>query len=330
VGGDSDDSHAPTPAVTPDATATPDAAGMPEALLLSLLDHLPSAVTVWDSQLRLRFANKAGLQLLGATDRSEVLGRRWMTLVPDWLRRSVREPISNALNGQRTTLDRRVLGPDHARGHVQITFAPFDHALIERGFLVELLDITHRATTEIALRRHAEELAVSAAGWQRRANTDQLTGLVNRHHLERIVNEAELTGYLRALLLLDLDGFKDVNDVYGHLAGDEVLVEVANRLRTHVRAPDSVGRLGGDEFVVFVPLVEAAEHVEILAQRLYDEISRPIPVLQGTHNVTIKASVGVVLDTDGEGSPRFVSLLADADSRMYQAKQAGTGIWRPP
>lgn len=304
-----------------------EASAWPDDLLLSILDHVPAPITWWDSSLHLRFANSAAVELFVADSRDALIGRRWLELVPTSWKQACRECIATVLDGSACSMERRLqVGAGRSR-HVQITFTPYLVNDRVNGFSAVMHDVTHRAAAESALRRRAEELAATAASWQHRANTDQLTGLTNRHHLAQLVNDTTQDGVARALMLIDLDGYKEVNDVFGHAAGDEVLIEVAERLRSHVRAPDVVARLGGDEFVVFLANLVQAGDAEALAQRLIDTLNAPVPIGQDTATVSVRASVGVAVDTRSHDRPRFVGLLADADSLMYEAKQHGNQ-WR--
>ena len=152
-----------------------------------------------------------------------------------------------------------------------------------------------------------------------RARTDPLTGLGNRRRLE----EATARLLLRqegplSVLFLDLDGFKGVNDGRGHLFGDQLLVEIADRLRSGVRADDLVVRLGGDEFAVLVPGL--ATHASDVARRL--QAAMRVPVQLTGRPVTVTASIGVA--TSGTAGRRDAEeLLRNADLAMYQAKATG-------
>jgi diguanylate cyclase (GGDEF)-like protein/PAS domain S-box-containing protein len=162
---------------------------------------------------------------------------------------------------------------------------------------------------------------------------DALTGLPNRllfmdrleHALKRARRRPE---YRFAVLFLDLDRFKDVNDSMGHLAGDELLVAVAKRLESSVRATDTVGRIGavhtvarfgGDEFTVLVEDLRQPVDAVLVAERLLAELVRPFTV--AGHEVFTTASIGIVSDT--RGYERGEELLRDADTAMYRAKEHG-------
>src|SRR6185295_12392227 len=127
--------------------------------------------------------------------------------------------------------------------------------------------------------------------------------------------------YLFAVLFLDLDRFKIINDSLGHAAGDELLVTVAHRLNECLRAVDTVARLGGDEFAVLLDDIQDTVEALHIAQRLQDEIKLPV-MLEG-EEVFVTASIGIALNLSGHNNPE--SILRDADSAMYQAKQNGKG-----
>ena len=151
--------------------------------------------------------------------------------------------------------------------------------------------------------------------------TDPLTGLVNRSGLDEAI-----IGALRqrvALLLIDLDAFKPINDAYGHAAGDTVLVEFAHLLRSAVRVQDVVARIGGDEFVVLLPNTDAAEQAGAVAQRILMTLAAN-PVRINDDVVPIRASIGLTVDAPGD---RAQDLLRRADVAMYQMKRAGTHAW---
>lgn len=149
------------------------------------------------------------------------------------------------------------------------------------------------------------------------ASHDSLTGLSNRARFSEALQLVAGSGQPFALLFIDLDGFKAVNDTHGHAAGDAVLVEVADRLTAAVRPLDSVARFGGDEFAV---LLVDTETPEVVADRIMADLAQPIALTDGS--VTIGCSIG--LTRGGEGSTAD-DLLRDADSAMYRAKQSGKG-----
>jgi cyclic di-GMP phosphodiesterase Gmr len=173
-------------------------------------------------------------------------------------------------------------------------------------------------------RRHAVAIAVDVteqrraeAALRRQAQTDPLTGLLNRAALEAMLPDHldPRSGLGCGLLFCDLDGFKAVNDTLGHAAGDAVLNEVAKRLTSTVRAGDLVARLGGDEFVVLLPALGAIQ-VRALAARAERVVSRPIRLAEGQARIGV--SVGVRVAAPGENP---ATVLADADAAMYGVKR---------
>ncbi|HVT20863.1 MAG TPA: EAL domain-containing protein [Mycobacteriales bacterium] len=169
--------------------------------------------------------------------------------------------------------------------------------------------------TDITTRKQAE------LGLRRLAHTDPLTGLANRlslaDRIELAVDGLAASSPGIALLMLDLDGFKAVNDTYGHAIGDELLTMVARRLRGSLRPSDLVARLGGDEFAV---LLERVDHHQALAaaQRLLIAVNAPFAFSRGT--ISLSASIGLCHASDARGT---LDLMRDADVAMYRAKADG-------
>ncbi|AJP58677.1 diguanylate cyclase [Pandoraea vervacti] len=160
------------------------------------------------------------------------------------------------------------------------------------------------------------------------ANHDPLTGLPNRAYFEsrltQALGEARELGTHVALLYLDSNRFKDINDQLGHDAGDAVLVAIAQRLRQPLREGDLVARLGGDEFAVMLPGVRQTSNAVRLAQTLLSSMEKPI-ALPGGDDLVTSMSIGVALyPTHAHDAS---TLLRAADAAMYQAKRAGLGTW---
>ncbi len=156
------------------------------------------------------------------------------------------------------------------------------------------------------------------------ASHDSLTGLMNRRGLDRVLREAGESGEALGLLLLDLDGFKLINDRHGHQAGDDLLKQVAMRLKGVVRPGDSVARLGGDEFALVVRSVEDAAALSEIADRAVSVVMAPF-MLMG-QLVTVGASVGVSVKSEQDTTPWTAEVLTRAaDQALYGAKRAGKG-----
>jgi len=184
-------------------------------------------------------------------------------------------------------------------------------AVLIGGFLTAQQMLAQRA-----LARIADRLAQSEAHFRTMAHTDALTGLANRRELLRVLEEEASGGPACVLLSIDLDGFKNINDIRGHDVGDAVLIEVARRLVGNVRPGDCAARLGGDEFAVLT-WARPSEAMTV-ARRLLNVLNRPFELPSGT--VFVSASIGLAgcLEADS-----IDSLLRNADLALRAAKQSG-------
>ena len=188
----------------------------------------------------------------------------------------------------------------------------------EQGQITALLMIAYDVT---ARRQMVAEMT-------QMAYTDRLTGLANRGQFERELRRALLEARRRqtelALLFIDLDRFKPINDTHGHAMGDRVLCEVAQRLKAATRTADVVARLGGDEFVVLLPALNVTSGCEVVAEKILQALCEPM-VIDGLL-LRVGASIGVVTYPDGGDDAE--TLIHKADLAMYQAKQAGRNCFR--
>jgi len=196
-------------------------------------------------------------------------------------------------------------------GNVAATWVAHQAVKLGDGVSVTGRDITQRKLIEAQLRSRAEN--------------DVLTGLPNRtlffERLEQMLAKARKKHSGVAVLFLDVDHFKQVNDTHGHAAGDAVLIEFAHRLRKSVRAPDIVARLSGDEFAIMVGELDEIGQVEHVAAHIVDALSAPFE-FEDKH-LSISASIGIGFSAHGLESAQ--SLVARADRKLYQAKAAGRG-----
>ena len=172
-----------------------------------------------------------------------------------------------------------------------------------------LRDITEQKTVETELARQARR--------------DPLTGLPNRMAIMELLRaqagSARRTSSMLAVLFIDLDNLKVVNDSLGHSAGDELLVAVARRLETGLRPDDVLGRFGGDEFVVICPDLVDTQAALVVAERVLRTAHRTVDL--PSTQVQLSASIGVATDPDGRSDPE--ALIRDADTAMYEAKRRG-------
>ncbi|RZI99931.1 MAG: diguanylate cyclase, partial [Brevundimonas sp.] len=186
-------------------------------------------------------------------------------------------------------------------------------------------ELEARARTQIKRKRYADFLKQKLDYSLEMAVTDALTGLHNRRYmagqLQAMMTRAGQGGDPVAVLVMDIDHFKSVNDGFGHDAGDEVLREFAVRLATNVRAIDLPCRLGGEEFVVVMPGA-SLEDAAIVADRIRRDVaSQPFPIMGGSEGLTITVSVGVAASDGLSDTPD--ALLKRADEGVYEAKGKG-------
>jgi len=202
---------------------------------------------------------------------------------------------------------------------------------IEKPFHLRELDARIRAALHqrelfLKLERANWELRLANERLEEQAGTDDLTGLCNARQLrERLTEEflrAERYQTPLAVVLADLDGFKEVNDTHGHAAGDRVLAQLAQRLRAQARATDIVGRLGGDEFTFLLPHTGLADAMA-LARRLCERLgAAPARLADGkVARIAVSCGVAAFLEQPGIASP--AELLAAADAALYEAKHQG-------
>jgi diguanylate cyclase len=181
---------------------------------------------------------------------------------------------------------------------------------------------------EMRLRKVLETLQQRddhASQWAERALHDPLTNLPNRtlllDRIEQSLIRSRRNNSGVAVLFIDLDNFKQINDRYGHLVGDELLIAVGERFRQHLRGSDTAARLGGDEFVVLIEFgaTDATNTVMIVAERLRSALQ--VPLVLEPEPLTVKASIGIAVATSGEEEPEF--LLKEADRALLEAKHSG-------
>jgi two-component system cell cycle response regulator len=190
---------------------------------------------------------------------------------------------------------------------------------------VDKNELLARARTQIRRRRYTHFLRDSVQNSLEMAITDPLTGLHNRRYLEShigtLAEQAAARGKPLALMILDIDFFKSINDNYGHDAGDDVLREFATRIRKSIRGIDLAARYGGEEFVIVMP--ETDLHVAgIIAERLRRSIANePFSIEKGTRRIEVTISVGISM-LEKKNEP-VADVLKRADQALYRAKHDG-------
>src|SRR5258708_1603368 len=256
------------------------------------------------------YASDASRRLLGF-EPAEIVGRRIRSLIHDEDRTEVRKLARLIHDTGPTTLSYRVQRKDGSL----VWFETSSRAIRDdqTGLVGEIVSVSR----DISERRRAEEQI------EFQAYHDALTGLPNRwlfrDRLTVALAQARRLKKPLAVMFLDLDRFKLVNDTLGHTLGDELLKMVAHRLKTVLREEDSIARMGGDEFTVLVSDLKGADDALTIATKLLDAVAQPMRV-EG-HDLYITTSIGIALFPDDGDSAEV--LLKNADQAMYRAKESG-------
>jgi diguanylate cyclase (GGDEF)-like protein/PAS domain S-box-containing protein len=302
--------------------------------LLTIVDTLADGVYVCNLQGHLTLVNPAGWRLLGLPEDGAQLRpiEELATLVsmrhPDGAPLTPEElPLSLARRGEYVRgyshlIHNALLGDDR---FLRVSASPLrnsEGAVV--GAVAVAADVTDEEETLLALEAQARTLRRLNEQLEQLASRDGLTGLYNhRRFVEELATTAARArryNHPLSLMLVDVDHFKQINDTYGHPAGDTVLLEIAGRLQKGVRSTDAVGRLGGDEFAVLLPETDR-EGADILAQRLLESVRRPVELSSGDM-IPVTISLGVVSRT-GMQITSGEALLQEADEALYAVKRTG-------
>jgi diguanylate cyclase (GGDEF)-like protein/PAS domain S-box-containing protein len=291
---------------------THDALGRALEEIASHIENTPLAVVEWTADLRVKRWSPQAEAIFGwAPD--EVKGRNFRDfgLVHPDSREMVRGHVTEMAGGRKRRA--RMLVRNLTKDHRPIWCEWYTSAFFDAdGKLASILALAEDVTARVDSEEQLRQAAVH----------DALTGLPNRNslaaRLEHAILRVNRSGDRLALLFIDLDHFKKVNDTLGHAAGDEVLRQAAARIRACVREVDSVARLGGDEFVVLLETDVRPDTPGIIGERIRDAFGTPFD-WKGTE-VRCGASVGVSLYPDNARDP--AALLASADEAMYRVKTA--------
>ncbi|MCC7051815.1 MAG: EAL domain-containing protein [Gemmatimonadaceae bacterium] len=282
-----------------------------EARLRAVFNQAAIAIALLDLDGYFTEVNPAVERLLGY-DSVGLVGRRWNAFAPPEDQEETQRVIGTLQRNEResVTLEQRFVRDDGRVLWTHMTISRVDNPAGSAGLIAMLQDVTERRALEAQLT------------WQ--AFHDPLTNLANRALFrerveKRLAERQEVSGSV-AVLFLDLDNFKTINDSMGHAAGDQLLFEVGRRLLNATRGCDTVARLGGDEFAILLDHVRVAQDCIRVADRVLESMRAPVR-LDGT-DVIVSTSIGIVRDAGDESAD---DILRNADVAMYNAKQRGKG-----
>lgn len=288
------------------------ALGESQHTLKTVTDNIPVLVAYADQQERVVFANATALEWLNL-QAVPVSGKSIRDVLSPTLYAHLQSAIERVLKGEKLDFEQRGEGR-LSKQHYHVNFIPdLDVQGRVKGFYIMASDISEHVDQEAWLE------------WQ--IQHDPLTGALNRkgmlHHLGLAIKRGSRSGRGIAVMFIDLDHFKQVNDRYGHDAGDLLLKTITERLKNAVRQTDSVARIAGDEFVIILEeTLHIREHAESIATKIYQSLQESV-ALSSTVSLTVTASIGVALYEPLEPTTAPSHLLKQADVAMYEAKQRG-------
>lgn len=284
-----------------------------ESSLRTIADNLPVLISYIDREHILRFTN-ATLKAWTGISHHEAQGKPFVEVVGPRLYEQRRANLDRALSGERVEFETR----SEALGIVRELHTVYLPDFVSDGSVQGLYALTTDITAVKATERQLTLLARS----------DTLTRLPNRYQLDeslqQALNRSRRNVDLLALLFLDIDHFKKINDTYGHGIGDAVLQEFSGRLQRSVRSTDTVARLGGDEFVIILEGLKSADEARLVATKILDLMAQQWHI--GGHDFSVNTSIGIALANAAESSAS--ALLEMADRSLYRAKAAGRNTFR--
>jgi diguanylate cyclase (GGDEF)-like protein/PAS domain S-box-containing protein len=284
-----------------------------ERKLRTITDNLPVLIGYIDRDRRFRFNNRTYEEWLGRP-LSEITGRLLAEVYPPEVWRLIEPSLDRAFAGERLEYEFEVPVPGNER-HIKGVYVP---ELDAQGEVTGVYGLTYDVTAAKTVERRLALLA----------QFDSLTGLANRRHFNATLDDAierhRGKGMRMALLFIDIDHFKSINDTRGHGEGDEVLKEFGRRLRDAVRSNDTVARLAGDEFVIVLEDLHNEREARLVAGKILSALETPFDLASGPLRVT--ASIGIA--SRGGVELGGSELLRRADAALYKAKEAGRNCYR--
>ncbi|WP_373000878.1 diguanylate cyclase domain-containing protein [Sulfurimonas sp.] len=282
-----------------------------KSLLSTIFDIIPDLIWLKDIDGIYLYCNPRFEQFFGAKE-AEILGSTDFDFVDADLANFFRKNDLKALeeNAPRRNEEYLVFADGSYRGMFETTKVPMYD---DENNLIGILGIAHDINER---KEHEEQLKIYASH-------DSLTGLANRalflERLSHLLRQRESDTNIHAVLFIDLDHFKIINDEKGHATGDKVLIEVAHRLKSLIRKGDTLSRFGGDEFTILLENIHTSAEAAKVAQKILDKLREPIIINENKYQVT--TSIGISLSPDN--SKESEELVHYADVAMYKAKSNG-------
>ncbi|MEE8393727.1 MAG: diguanylate cyclase [Rhodospirillales bacterium] len=305
----------------------------------SLIDNATDLICSFSGGI-ITFINHSGLAMLGARSAKEVIAKPITSMFHEDYHQVFEDPEAlTCLVEEEGLFPARLKRIDGSCLDVQVSLSPTEDG---NGFMLEARDITEHRNAVMALHQINQELeqrvrdrtrelseevtrrAEAEERMRQMATHDGLTGLPNRQlfmdRLDHAIQRGHRYGSKTAVLFIDLDAFKEINDTHGHGAGDMLLKEVASRLLAQVRKTDTVGRIGGDEFVINYTDLGGVAEVKSLAARILRSLAVPFALPAGAEGL-IGGSIGIAL-CPGDGADAY-GVMKAADEAMYKVKKRG-------
>jgi diguanylate cyclase (GGDEF)-like protein/PAS domain S-box-containing protein len=273
-------------------------------------DNVPAMTAYLDTGLVCRFASREFAGFYGHAV-EDVMGKHLREIIGEENFRDTEGYVAQVMQGQPVTFQRSRSAPGGETRHLEFRLLPH---LGEQGKVIGCFGVTIDITGHKLAQERLEQVA----------HHDSLTGLPNRtlfnDRLQQAISLAKRDSRAFALLYLDLNRFKQVNDTQGHAAGDELLLHVAARILQQVRESDTVARIGGDEFTVILHGTARREEADLVSRKIASAVAMPFRVGNGQQDVAIGVSIGIALyPADAQDAE---ALVKAADAAMYCVKQA--------
>lgn len=277
-----------------------------------IFDNVPCGIQECDLQGRITFSNLAQHEIIGLQP-NELIGLYIWDYQPDESSRQQFKNFFNDLVTNQPQPERLVTSNQASNGQQKILEYNWDYIYDDNKALSGLIMVI----SDITMRQQQEERILHLAHY------DTLTGLPNRflsmERLSQLLEQARHNDELIAVLCLDLDDFKKINESMGHDTGDQLLIQVAERIQAHLRPSDTLGRLGGDEFLVLLTEISTSDRITPVLENLIQQFRRPFIIDEQT--ITLTLSLGVaIFPQDGTNASQ---LLRQADTAMFYAKHNG-------